>query len=119
DNDPAVKRGMSRLVNLCDDLVAALIARLGEPKSGAVRERLNELLLSESEVPAKARAALDHAPLIPGPSGEFAAVDDFRAELKAGRKLRFGVSAYPRGSYTPPALLFTAQTRRFANALPE
>src|SRR5207245_8256506 len=64
DNDPAVKRGLSRIGDLCEALVLSLARNLPAAKKPALRQRLTELLFSGVDRPPKVEAALNAAPLV-------------------------------------------------------
>lgn len=104
DADPATQRVLERVKALILEVTAEVVelARAGEVSVG-VRDELAQLILHGVEHP-ELLAVLERAPVLPGPSGEWYSVGDFRAELKARRPIRYALEAAPEGSYPAPAV---------------
>ncbi|MGI5860620.1 MAG: hypothetical protein ACOX6T_01025 [Myxococcales bacterium] len=115
ESDPRYEALLSGLRSLCVELLADLATGLARGPDERVRALLAEAALRAAADGAppldpRARQVLDSAPILPGPAGEWTSVAAFRAEAKAGRRLRFATRPLPAGSYTGPAILLAGST---------
>ncbi|MEW5742930.1 MAG: hypothetical protein AB1938_28705 [Myxococcota bacterium] len=104
DSDKALQAALRALAELSLEALAQQVARLRVQPDEAVRDDLLARLLSSDTSP-EARAILEEALLIPGPSGERCSVAELKAEVAAGRSLYVAHSVYPEGSYPRPTVL--------------
>lgn len=105
DADPATQKVLEKVKALLLQLTADVVERVQQGGvSPGVRDDLADLLLHGGQHP-ELLAILDKAPVVPGPSGEWYAVADFRRELKANRPIRYSLEPAPDGSYPTPAVL--------------
>jgi hypothetical protein len=109
--DPRYRLMMQRLREMQEKLVSRLVAGLKERDDPAAREKL---LAAAGEKEGPLRQLIERAPLVPGPSGEFVSVEALRAELAAGRRLRYATRPYPHDTYTPPVVLMRGDPRALA-----
>ncbi|MCC6338088.1 MAG: hypothetical protein IT380_29350 [Myxococcales bacterium] len=104
DSDEGLKAARAALEQLSLDALSRQVQRLKDVPDDALREDFVARLLSE-ETSQEARAILEEAPVLPGPSGERFSVAEVKAEVKAGRPLHVAHSLYPEGSYPRPTVL--------------
>ncbi|MBI3181656.1 MAG: hypothetical protein HYZ28_05900 [Myxococcales bacterium] len=115
DTDSNVTVARVKLTGIADELLQELVKRLVEKGEPELRQGIASLaleLFGQGKNPASTtRKALEAAPILPGPSGEWIAISELRKELDAGRPLKFALRPYPRGSYSPPAVLLLGATQ--------
>ena len=104
DNDPALVAALQALGAWSLDGLQRQVARLRAEPDEALRGTFVARLLRD-DTPKEARAILEEAPVIPGPSGERLSVAELQAEVKAGRPLHVATSLYPEGTYPKPTVL--------------
>ncbi len=111
DGDARLVAIQAAVERLALDLLRELVKQLGQKDVPEAREMLASLaleLVRAGKLKKLAQPTLDlfeKAPILPGPSGEWVSVGEFRAESNRGRQLRFARTPFPAGSYTRPALL--------------
>lgn len=115
DSDAGLKAALAALKQLSLDALTRQVQRLKDEPDEGLRLDFVTRLLSE-DTSQEARAILEEAPVIPGPSGERSSVAEVKAEVKAGRPLYVAHSLYPEGSYPRPTVL---HPQAWAKLLPE
>lgn len=87
--------------------LSALEAQVKRLQAGADEELRAALVarLMRDDTPKSARAILEEAPVIPGPSGERVSVAALRAHVQSGQPLHVAHSLYPKDSYPVPTVL--------------
>lgn len=90
-------------LGITEEAVAALAAGRGAEQ---LREHLAYLAVQKSDS-SELRAILEKAPLLPGPSGEWYSIGDFRTELLSMRPIRYSLESCEAGTYPTPTVLLS------------
>ena len=104
DDDPVLLAALKELRRVSLQGLAADVKRLRLEPDEELREAIVARLLCD-DTPADARAILEEAPVLPGPSGERSSVAEVRAAVKSGQPLHVAHSLYPAGTYPRPTVL--------------